>query len=354
MIKYYPILKKGNSEIKALEELSHQLPELVSVLLPVIEAPQKSDLNKWEKDFNTFGKYLRRKIPNLNFSFQYSTAFSNIDNSEVISWQSSEKQNIIEYIHSKLKESCPSYIPCFNYDDADWILKSIPSKDFDTCIVRIEPYKFETGLDNVIIPGIISRFKKIFPQKNILWMLDFYKNFSDLERVAYLLNLLESPTGKNIIFAATSCPEDANLIEHSSFRIASTRNDIFSFKSLQSEFSDLSFSDYTIRLKPVPSKEQRNQINLDNTYIKIFYTTENNYMIAKSGLIKKQKEESSHITSQEMCKLIINSKNYLGENFSWGDKKINDCANNLLDIHDHQVPIQIGINHHIILTLNQL
>jgi len=353
-MKYYPILKKGNCEIIALEKISEKYPETATKLFPIIEAPQKSNSKQWEKDFKTFGKYLKRKIPNLDFSFQYSTAFSKINNFEITSWQSSEEQNIVEYIHSKLIEHCPNYIPCFNCDDSDWILESVPSGDFDTYIVRIEPYKFENGLDNMIIPSIKSRFSKKFPTKNVVWMLDFYNKISDLERVTYLINLLESPTGKNVIFSATTCPEDATLIEHSSFRVASTRNDLFSFKSLRTEFPDLSFSDYTVRLKPTPTKEQRSKINMDNTYIKIFYTTENSYMISKSGLIRKQKNDSNHMNAQEMCSLITNSNQYSGADFSWGDKKINECANGQFDIHDHQIPIQIGINHHILSTLNQL
>lgn len=355
MTIYYPILKKGNSEIKALEELSKQFPSSHSKITPIIEAPQKSNPDNWERDFKTFGNYLSRKIPDLNFAFQYSTAFSNLDENPENSWKSTTNLNIVEYIHTRLVEGCKEYIPCFNYDDKDWIIESIPDSFIDTVIIRIEPHKFEAGIDKIVIPGIKNKFQSKFPDKHIIWLIDFYKTFSDLDRASNLISLLTTDdSGSNVIFGATSCPEDATSVTHSEFSVASNRNDLLSFFTLKKQCPELSFADYTVRLKPVPTNEQRSGINMNNTYLKIFYTTNNHYMIAKSGLIKKQKTQVSHLTIQETCKILIDSPHYSGETYSWGDKKIHECANGKLDIHDHQVPIQIGINHHLVSTLNQL
>lgn len=355
MTIYYPILKKGNSEIKALQEISTQYPNVSDKMLPIIEAPQKSDPNKWIKDFKTLGTYLKGKIPNLNFSFQYSTAFSSISKDNVAAWRSSDDQNIVEYIHSILIESCSGYVPCFNYDDDDWILHSVPSKDFSSLVVRIEPYKFEAGIDNIIISGTTTKFNSLFPDKKIIYLVDFYQKFSDLQRVELLISsLVELAPDSEIIFAATSCPEDASIVEHSSFKVASLRTDINSYFKLKTEFNNLKFSDYTVRLKPEPSSEQKSSINMNNTYLKIFYTTDDSYMIAKSGLIKNQLKGSSHITISDACDLVVKSPVYDGSSYSWGDEKINQCSSETFDIHDHQVPIQIGINHHIAKTLNQL
>ncbi|MCH4167669.1 MAG: beta family protein [Streptococcaceae bacterium] len=355
MTYYYPILKKGNSEIKALEELCKKMENPNEQLLPIIEAPQKSNFQNWEKDFRTFGKYLNRKIPNLNFAFQYSTAFSNIGGNPEESWASQNGLNIVEYIDERISEGCPNYIPCFNYDDPDWVLDSIILDSSRTIMVRIEPHKFENGIDNIIIPGTKSKFVEKFGGNQIIWLLDFYNHFSDLNRTSNLISLLDSTnTGKNVIFGATSCPEDASSINHSNFSIASVRSDINSFFALRDTFPGLSFADYTVRLKPVPSTEQRNQINMNNTYFKIFYTTDKNYMIAKSGLIKKQRKEPNHLTIQDICKIIVSSQYYSGSGYSWGDEQIEKCAKNIISIHDHQMPIQIGINHHLAATLNQL
>ncbi|MDO7879979.1 MAG: hypothetical protein Q6A85_11065 [Enterococcus mundtii] len=348
MIKYYPILKKGNSEVKALEEALNQKSNLGEEVLPIIEAPQKSNPENWERDFNTFGRYLHTKIPDLNFAFQYSTAFAHLDDQAVSNWKSSFNNNIVEFIHSRIVEYHPNYIPCFNYDDSDWIIDSI-SPNFESVIIRIEPYKFASGLDNVIISGVISKFTNKFPNQKIIWLVDFYNKFNDLQRASSIIHQLNQ--SGQVIFAATSCPEDANAITHSNFSVASTRNDLFSYKTLKDTFMDLAFSDYTVRLKPNPGSEG---INMNNTYLKIFYTTDTEYMIAKSGLIKHQGADSTHYTIEDTCKLIVQSPSYFGKSFSWGDKKIKECADNTFEIHTHQVPIQIGINHHIFSTLKQL
>ena len=356
MTFYYPILKKGNSEIIALENLPDDFKKTDSNICPLIEAPQKSNPDNWEKDFNTFGTYLSRKIPTLKFAFQYSTAFSQLDTDIVSTWQSDDGLNIVEYIHNRLSTGYGNYIPCFNYDDPDWILDSIPFDFITKIIVRREPHKFESGLDNIIISGIKSKFLTKFPGKKIIWLLDFYNSFSELERVTTMISLIDTnQAGENIIFGATSCPEDANSINHSNFSVASTRNDLSSFLALKEQFISLSFADYTVRLKPAPTTEQRSRINMNNTYLKIFYSTDKHYMIAKSGLISRQgKEQSNHLTLQEICKKLIHSPHYFGKDYSWGDKKIYECAINEIEINDHQVPIQIGINHHLVTTINQL
>lgn len=352
---YYPILKKGNAEIKALEESLKQKSDISTEMLPIIEAPQKADPNKWEQTFKTFGSYLKRKISGLEFAFQYSTAFSTLPNNPEIGWKSSDGKNIIEYMHDRLSNGCSGYTPCFNYDDPDWITGSIPQQDIEKIIVRIEPHKFESGLDEIVVNGIKTKFENNFSDKRIIWLLDFYKDFSDVKRISSLVSLfLKTTKEENIVFGATSCPEDANSVSHSQFSVATSRDDLKTFLNLRSKFSKISFADYTVRLKPDPSLVQKKDMNMNNTYLKIFYTTKNTYMIAKSGLIKNQKNDPSHLTIQETCKLLIQSPFYSGSSYSWGDKKINECALGLFEINDHQVPIQIGINHHIFITLDQL
>lgn len=353
---YYPILKKGNSEIRALEMIISDSSDSIHKFLPIIEAPQKSDPKKWEADFKTFGTYLKRKIPNVPFAFQFTTAFTNssINNEEL--WESTSGLNFVEYVHDILHKDCPNYIPCFNYDDPDWVLESVPNETFEKMIVRIEPYKYESGLDSLIIPGIKSRFKDAFNNKEIIWLLDFYKSFTNLERIRKTISLLDSEnSGNNVVFGATSCPEDAQTINKNEFSIASTRNDLSSYHSLKEYFPNLSFADYTVRLKPDPSAKQKTDININNTYFKFFYTTKTNYMIAKSGLIGKQDSKPlEHISVQKTCDLIISSPHYKGKDYSWGDKKIFECATGKFQINGHQSPISIGINHHIISTLDYL
>lgn len=353
---YYPILKKGNCEIKALEMITSNSSNSFHKFLPIIEAPQKSNPRKWEDDFRTFGTYLKKKIPNLPFAFQYTTVFANSATSNEELWQSTSGLNFVEYVHNILQKDCPSYVPCFNYDDPDWVLESIPKNTFEKMIVRIEPYKYESHLDRLIIPGIKSRFKDAFSNKEIIWLLDFYKSFSNLERIRTTISLLDiEKTGNNIVFGATSCPEDAQLINKNEFSIASTRNDLSSYHSLKEEFPALSFADYTVRLKPDPSAKQKTDININNTYFKFFYTTKTNYMIAKSGQIGKQDAKpKEHISVQETCDLIIKSPHYNGKDYSWGDKKIFECANGKFQINGHQAPISIGVNHHILSTLDYL
>jgi hypothetical protein len=128
--------------------------------------------------------------------------------------------------------------------------------------------------------------------------------------------------------------------------LVSARNELNQYLELKSEFADLKFGDYTTRLKG----EVLKGFNLNLSYLKIFYSTETDYYIAKSRLIKDGAEE----TFYEICQQIIDQDFYPGEDFSFGDAEIKKCADKKITISGHQPPIAIAVNHHIETTVNQL
>lgn len=121
-------------------------------------------------------------------------------------------------------------------------------------------------------------------------------------------------------------------------------------------FSNLIFSDYTVRLMPEPSDKIKHDINIYNTYFKIFYTTSNKYYIIKAGLNSKVNDPNNtdHKDLKEVCSTFIKQKIYDGKNFSWGDSQIQQIANGNINILGHRKPISIAINHHLVKTISQL
>jgi hypothetical protein len=70
---------------------------------------------------------------------------------------------------------------------------------------------------------------------------------------------------------------------------------------------DLQFGDYTTRLRG----EVLNGFNMNLSYLKVFYTTETDYWIAKSKLIRDGGEYTFH----EVCQDLIDRDFYPGADF---------------------------------------
>lgn len=351
MTVYYPLLKKGNSEIKALEEVWHQAPS--SSMIPIIESPRKKDPAKWKTDFNTLGSYFKLRFKDHLFAYQFSSTFMDVDPEITRRWRGDNSENIIEFMHSKLTEQKNNFIPCVCFDEKEWIVDSLLKYEHNQLIIRLEPYKFDSGLDQFMAQWIIEKFETKFPNAELIFLLDFYDKFADFARIGSLVNFFTSKN-KKVIFGATSCPANADKVPYSAFSTASIRNDFETFLTLKEVYPDLNYCDYTVRLKPEPTVDEKKQININNTYLKIFYTSDKNYMIGKSGLISKQTSDTEHISINDVCKLIVQSEEFKGKSFSYGDLKIHECADGSFKINDHQVPIKLGVNHHIHTVLSQL
>lgn len=107
------------------------------------------------------------------------------------------------------------------------------------------------------------------------------------------------------------------------------------------------FGDYTTRLAPALDISY---VDFYNTYLKIFYSSEDIYYIGKSTLIKDNGIE----TFSDICQEIVDSDLFRGPEFSHGDQAIFDCANKTISISSHSKLIEYGINHHLELTVEQL
>ncbi|KXG44570.1 beta family protein [Tepidibacillus decaturensis] len=243
-----------------------------------------------------------------------------------------------------------NFIPVVHFDSPQWFIDSILKLRREKIAIRVRCHDFNSTLDNIIFQtinsNIISRFEG--STKKYYVILDFGNKPSTIERIRKAVNIFSQINNSEIILSITSCPEDASNVGAMSFDVGSLRDDFKSFNLLKSEFPYLKFSDYTVRFSPEPDQDAR--IDYYNTYIKIFYTTEDTYMIGKSSLIKDNGIDNFHLICQE----IVESDLYFRENFSEGDKALKLCAERSLIISNHSKTIEYGINHHIELTSTQL
>ncbi|WP_373290847.1 beta family protein [Oceanobacillus indicireducens] len=213
--------------------------------------------------------------------------------------------------------------------------------------IRVRCHDFSSPIEDVLVERITDKIITQATNKRFIILLDFYDSAINEERITTSLKNFSLLNPDEIVLILTSCPENADTAPANSFSLIQSRDDIKMYFKLKKKYPDLKFGDYTVRLRPAPDSAR---INYYNTYLKIFYSSEDDYYIGKSTLIERNGIE----TFKNVCQEIVDSDVYKKPDFSLGDKAIYDCAKGILEINNHSKPIEYGINHHIELMIKQL
>lgn len=346
-MKYCPILSYGDSEINALvntyKDIQAFKPQ--DQLLPILELPRKPKEESFDKKMRVQGSYLQKKIGTNKVVIDFSDIYQNFAFKDIGKY--------VNDAYAILTDGSVNFIPMVHYDDKEELINALSILETPEVWIRFTPHLFKNALDKIIINGTVPELSELFKNSKISYVADFYQDVADINRITNFLTLLH-PEHNNVILSLTSCPQNADMAVPESFTNVGPRTDLAIFKKELEIFPDLAFSDYTVRLKPEPTTEEKRQINLSNTYFKIFYSTDTSYFIGKSSMIKHINEGSAKVSSNDLCNLIVSSPQYDGPNFSSSDKEIMDISKGKKKIKDHKTPIRIGINHHMVKTIHQL
>ena len=340
---YYPLLRNSNNEMKALRELKEASRKMV---IPIIESKRikKQNVKNWEGAFNTLGRYLKERVQNTKFIYDFNCAFEDIGTDEALIDASGS--NLVEHCINKMQEQDLDLIPCFQHDSPEWLIKSVLESGINDIAIRIRCHDFQESFDPFVYEKLKKDLEAFAPNTRFIVVLDFFNHTTSLKRIQNAINVFSEIPNSEIVYLATSCPEDASLADSHAITLIGPREDLNQYLELKTANSNLHFGDYTTRLKG----EVLSGFNHNNSYIKIFYSSETDYYIAKSRLIKNGGEETFH----QVCQELTDQDFYPGEDFSFGDKEIQKCADKDITIGDHQKPIAIGVNHHIETTIKQL
>lgn len=164
MTIYYPILKKGSSEINALAEVWKLSSS--KKMIPIIEAPSKINSKNWISDFNTLGRYLKSRCKDHEFIYQFSTAFVNISSEIAKSWRGSSSENIIEFMYEKLEKEHNNFSPCIRLDEEEWIIDTLSKYKHKKVIIRVEAYKSDFSINQLLAKKHLKNLKTNFPIPN--------------------------------------------------------------------------------------------------------------------------------------------------------------------------------------------
>lgn len=340
---YYPLLKNANNEMKALKELKE---DSRSKLIPIIESKRvkKENVPNWESAFNTLGRYLKERVKETKFIYDFNCALEELGEDEQLI--SSSGENLVKFCLNKMENEDLNIIPCFQHDSPPWLIDSVLQAGYQEIAIRIRCHDFQESFNPFVYQKLKNDLSSASPDIKTVVILDFFNHPTTLKRIQNTIDTFSKINNSEIVYLATSCPENANDAEAHSLSLIGPRIELNNFLELKSVNKNLQFGDYTTRLKG----EVLSGFNMNLSYLKVFYTTETDYWIAKSKLIRDGGEH----TFNEVCKDLIDQDFYPGADFSFGDTEIEKCARREITISEHQAPIAIGVNHHIETTINQL
>lgn len=340
---YYPLLKNANNEMKALKELKE---ESRNKLIPIIESKRvkPTNLNNWESQFNTLGRYLKERVKDTKFIYDFNCALEELGEEEKLI--TSNGINLVDYCVNKMREHDLHMIPCFQHDSPDWLIQTVLNSGYTEVAVRIRCHDFQESFNRYVLEKIKSDLELASPYSSITVILDFFNHPATINRIQNSIDTFSKITKSNVVYLATSCPENANDVDPHTVSYIGPRKELDNYIQLQSNNKTLNFGDYTTRLKG----EILSGFNMNNSYLKVFYSTETDYWIAKSKLIR----DGGEMTFHEVCQSLIEQDFYPGPEFSFGDSEIKRCADKEMTIAEHQAPIAIAVNHHIETTISQL
>lgn len=340
---YYPLLKNANNEMKAIRELKD---DSRSKVIPIIESKRvkKENIHNWESTFKTLGKYLKERIKDIKFIYDFNCALEELG--EEVLLKSASGVNLVQHCCNIMEEEDLNIVPCFQHDSPEWMISSILQANYSEIAIRVRCHDFQESFTPFVVQKIKNDLSYSGLETKITLILDFFDQPATINRIQKTIEAFSLINYTNLVYLATSCPENANDAKPHSLTLIGPRKELNNYLELIQIYPHLKFGDYTTRLKG----EVLSGFNHYNSYVKIFYSTETHYWIAKSKLIG----DDGDLTFHEVCLDLIEQDFYPGSEFSFGDSEIKKCAYKEITISDHQSPIAIGVNHHIETTIAQL
>jgi hypothetical protein len=155
---------------------------------------------------------------------------------------------------------------------------------------------------------------------------------------------------RRIILAATSFPEDLSDVDAQTISTL-PRHEWELWKTLQRRPDslprrDIIYGDYAIAHPVTPDIDPRVMRMSAN----IRYTATDTWLIVKGKNVRQYGFDQYF----DLCKTLVKRLEYMGSEFSWGDRYIADCAEGIVGPGNATTWRKVGNNHHITLLVKEL
>jgi hypothetical protein len=351
--KYMPVLKAKAGEYKALKSLSGQIKSEILPLIEVVDVPWDYED---DEPATTVDIHLRKIVQNLLESWGTENKVL-LDFTDTLQGETvADGGNAVEFVLNLARELGLKAVPVTSVDRSREYQKAVNRAnklDRYGIAIRVEGSEFESSEINDLIIDLMSTLE-ITPQQAD-FILDFKYIQPDTDKFAYLAYKHASTCINNIndwrgfYLVSTSFPKD--LSEFSAGKASYVpRSEWHLWQNIfknQSEFTRVPvYGDYTISYPEMIEIDPR----ILTMSASLRYTVANDFLILKGSSIKKM--GSGQYPAK--CRQLVGMVEFSGNDFSAGDKHINDCANGNVGNGNATTWRWVGVNHHITFVTQQL
>lgn len=348
---YVPLMAAKSGEFTALSELKGIAAEQIKPLLDLPTKTKTASVDAIKATAVKAGKAWKNKPAYIDITKW--TSDSRVENG----------MHVLEYAFNRLKEYGIKIDPVIGYDrwddpayqqalknicqttvgvrpcirlDSESVKDDLPDTDyfFDRLTEILDTLDIEP-IDCTIVLDLGDVSKSVIP--DLIAIVDD------------AINTIRDYGILDIVVAGGSMPDSVNkAVKNHDSDGHILRNEVMVWKAIFNSFKDkkIVFGDYTVR----NPKSVEGIIAL-NANAKIRYTVQNQFYILRGH---SKQVDSLALQNKDLAKRLVASSEFSTASFSWGDAKIEACANGILEIKSPTTMIAIDTNHHIQAVVSEI
>lgn len=348
---YVPVLKAKEGEFKALEVTIDETLDKLTPLFEIVNLPWNYDDETESKTIDAHLDKIGKKIEDSISDRYFFLDSRYIDGDR----QMNDGTHHLKFLFQEFRNRNLNGIPVTGFTKMDQYkaaVRDIYTNDKKGICLRIESNELgsrelEANLDEFLNFYNISK-------EEVDIVIDL-KNIDSDDKNLYLLSISTILNNsfpyisewRNIVLSATSFPINLSEIDANSIdSIERTEWLLFNELANNGLVRKIIFSDYCIANSEITEIDPR----FMQMSASIRYTHSNYWLIVRGRSIKTQ----GYIQYHNLCSNLITRQEYMGPTFSWGDRYINDCANNNVSTGNATTWRKVGSNHHFEFVVSQL
>ncbi|BAN51106.1 beta family protein [Metapseudomonas resinovorans] len=331
--RYVPLLKALDSECQAIVKMGKSVADSIC---PLFEVPRIgkniTEAKRFEGCTQLKMAYLNEITDRIAITWKDRPAMV-----DAYQWQPGDTvesgEHIVQYMYGRLASLGVDVIPVIGYDRWD-------NQAYRLAVQKLDPVKISKSCIRLDAQALEDSEEPDFFEENIESILDglalepakcsILIDFGDatgwsvegmIEKTEAMLAILEKYGFKYIVTAGCSLPKSIDLaVKKPDTTGIIPRKEMLLWQAMRQSHpkSRIVYGDYGVR-GPTSNEGVRNP----HANGKIRHTIDKHFFIVRGHSMKLPGK------GQQMwglAKTVVDSQHYMGEEFSWGDKRIYECS----------------------------
>ena len=349
---YIPILKSKLAELDSVGGLSPEVKQNITPLVELIPVPwdfeKKKPKMSLKEHLDKFTVKLNKRWgPNLRFFLDLAL----VNFADTV-----DGLHPLEYLFGQLAKTKVKVIPTTGLNQTGSYLQAVANivaqSNMGVCI-RVKKEDIEDILElTEMLDDVIDTLNIDASECDLVIDLEYLPSVVSTDFLESIVDTIQYfpylNQWRSFTLASSSFPEILDIQQNDNKLLP--RHDLALWRSVIANKSILSrlpsFGDYAI--------QHPDLTDLDFRFIKssvnLRYATDTAWLVYKG----REKNRHGHDQFNEICRLLLQRKEYSGPDYSWGDGYIKKCADNEDGPGNTTTWRKVAFSHHITLTAGQV